>query len=331
MPVIAVVNRKGGSGKSTLATHVAAWLSLRGDKVMLGDVDKQRSTVPWLRRRSEQSIAGEPLQGWVADPRNVLRPPVGVRHVVLDTPGGLRGFDLGRVLMYADIVLLPLCDSLFDRDSAAGCIEELRAHPRVSGGRVQLGVVGMRLDWSRSGETSLREWAERQGVNVVAAVRDSRAYVHAAERGLTVIDLPVEQTRTERGEWQQLFDWLDAAMGAIPAPASPRPIHTGPTLAPVAAPAAVEGASASAGAAPSAPFAPPAVSTVSAPSPASPRPAAPARAATDPAAIAAAQVPITLIQTRSRSAQALDELRSWLGRLLPQTHATRGTRIRTGP
>ena len=76
MPVIAVVNRKGGSGKSTLATHVAAWLSLRGDKVMLGDVDKQRSTVPWLRRRSEQSIAGEPLIGFTWQPDWITVPGV---------------------------------------------------------------------------------------------------------------------------------------------------------------------------------------------------------------------------------------------------------------
>ena len=88
MTVIAIVNRKGGSGKSTLATHVATWLSRRGDRAMLGDVDRQQSVVHWLRRREKAAPAGEPLVGWALDPRNVLRPPAGVAHIVLDTPGG---------------------------------------------------------------------------------------------------------------------------------------------------------------------------------------------------------------------------------------------------
>ena len=60
MPVIAVVNRKGGSGKSTLATHLAGYLANRGLAVMLGDADRQQSTVPWLRRRAARTLPATP-------------------------------------------------------------------------------------------------------------------------------------------------------------------------------------------------------------------------------------------------------------------------------
>ena len=97
MPVVAVVNRKGGSGKTTLATHLAAWFANGGHAAMLGDVDFQGSAQAWLRRRaSQEAVRGKPIVGWSADPRNVLRPPAGVSHVVLDTPGGLRGLDLAK-------------------------------------------------------------------------------------------------------------------------------------------------------------------------------------------------------------------------------------------
>ena len=87
MAVIAVVNRKGGSGKSTLATHLAAFYAGRGDTVMLGDVDRQQSTQGWLRQRAARALPhSAPIVGWAVDPRRVLRPPAGVRHVVLDTP-----------------------------------------------------------------------------------------------------------------------------------------------------------------------------------------------------------------------------------------------------
>ncbi|MDL1862984.1 ParA family protein, partial [Betaproteobacteria bacterium PRO7] len=104
MPVVAVVNRKGGSGKSTLATHLAAYLERRGTPVMLGDVDRQLSTQAWLRRRNERRRSA--IVGWKVDPKSVVRPPAGIAHVVLDTPGGLRGFDLARVVMYADAIVM---------------------------------------------------------------------------------------------------------------------------------------------------------------------------------------------------------------------------------
>src|SRR5438309_7912105 len=115
MPVVAVINRKGGSGKSTLATQVAGCLANRGLQVMLGDVDRQQSSLAWLRRRAEQPLArSAPIVGWAVDTRSVLRPPASVTHIVLDTPGGLRGLDLARVVMNADVILMPVCSSAFD-------------------------------------------------------------------------------------------------------------------------------------------------------------------------------------------------------------------------
>jgi chromosome partitioning protein len=314
VPVIALINRKGGSGKSTLATHVAVWLSRRGEKVMLGDVDRQRSTVPWLRRRAEQQVPGEPVQGWVADPRNVLRPPPGVRHVVLDTPGGLQGFDLGRVVMYADILLLPLSDSLFDRESAAACVEELRAHPRVASGRVQLGVVGMRLEWTRFAEGQLRAWAREHAVPMVAAVRDSRAFVAAAERGLTVLDLPEEQTPSERTDLSALFEWIDGAIAAIPVPTVTRPVQKG---------AARE---TTAGGAPHA------AARAAQDSPVTSAGAAQAGSASggDAAPVPNANIPISLIHLPSRPAGTLTQLRRWFGRVLSGSEDGRDPPITSG-
>jgi len=37
--------------------------------------------------------------------RKRLRPPTGITRVILDTPGGMRGFDLARVVMFADAIL----------------------------------------------------------------------------------------------------------------------------------------------------------------------------------------------------------------------------------
>jgi chromosome partitioning protein len=233
MPVVAVINRKGGSGKSTLATHLAAWCARNDRRVMLGDVDRQQSALSWLRRRAVQPLAaGADIAGWALDGRSVLRPPAGVNHVVLDTPGGLGGPDLARLVMQADAILMPLCDSVFDRESAADCHAELMTLPRVASGRCKVGIVGMRLDARTKAEQTLQAWATTHGLRWVAGVRATQGYVRCIEQGLTVFDLPAAKNGADLAQWQPVVDWLqaawaDAARAEIEARISSKPIATG--------------------------------------------------------------------------------------------------------
>ncbi len=213
MPVVAVINRKGGSGKSTLATHIAAHVARRGVGVMLGDVDRQQSSLSWLRRRAMQEAAvGAQVTGWAVDPANVMRPPAGVSHVVLDTPGGLHGMGLARAVMTADVVLVPMCASAFDLESAEACLAELRTLPRVASGRCSVGLVGMRLDARTRAAAELRSWAEERGHHCVGTLREAQVYVRAAESGLTVFDLPPAKVAADLAQWQPITDWLQAAL-----------------------------------------------------------------------------------------------------------------------
>jgi len=209
--IVAIINRKGGCGKSTLAAHLAVWLSQRGQRVMLADVDYQQSIVSWLQRRRAQEVNDE-IHGWVTDSKNVLRPPAGVMHSVMDTPGGIHGFELARLLVFADIVLMPVCDSQFDYDSAAACLAEMRTHPRVAGGRVQIAAVGMRIQPRSAADQRARVWAGTHDIEYLGAIRASQTYVRCAGSGLTVFDLPPLNVAAELAQWQPVLDWVDAAL-----------------------------------------------------------------------------------------------------------------------
>lgn len=226
MPVVAVINRKGGSGKSTLATHLAAHCANAGIPVMLGDVDRQQSTQAWLRLRDAQPLPRRaPIVGWAVDPKNVLRPPAGIRHVVLDTPGGLRGFDLARVVAFADAILMPVCNSVFDRESAAECYAELMALPRIASGRCKVAAVGMRLDARTKADEVLRDWASRRQLPFIGVLRETQAYVRCVERGLTLFDLPAAQAQADMAQWQPILQWLAAVLHRAPtAGSSVRPM-----------------------------------------------------------------------------------------------------------
>jgi chromosome partitioning protein len=222
MPVIAIVNRKGGSGKSTVAAHLAAWCAHQGNAVMLGDVDRQQSTRSWLRRRSEALPAIAP---WTVD-QNILRVPKGITHVILDTPGGMHGFDLARMVMFADAIVMPVCSSSFDRESAAACHAELMALPRVSSGRCRLASIGMRIDARTSATQVLKDWSAGLGMHFLGALRETQLYVQCLERGMTIFDLPPQRAAADLLQWQPILDWLSqhqqqGAVQASTAPATP--------------------------------------------------------------------------------------------------------------
>ena len=213
MPVVAVINRKGGSGKSTLATQLAGYCANADASVMLVDVDRQRSTRTWLRQRKNQQLdRAREIVGWSLDPASFVRPPAGIEQVIVDTPGGLRGFDLARVVMYADAILLPVCNSIFDRESAAECLAELRALPRVATGRCKLAVVGMRLDSRTRAAAVLQPWAVSLNVPFIAVLRESQVYVRCIDKGLSVFDLPAAQVETDLAQWKPILDWLHPIM-----------------------------------------------------------------------------------------------------------------------
>ena len=236
MPVVAVINRKGGSGKSTLATHLAAYCAHNGIPVMLGDVDKQQSTQTWLRLRAKQSVSTPaPIVGWTVDPKSVLRAPPGISQVVLDTPGGLRGFDLARVVMFADVILMPVCNSVFDRESAADCYAELLTLPRVSSGRCQVAAIGMRLDGRTKSDEVLKEWAEQQQLPFIGVLRETQGYVRCLERGMSLFDLPPSKVESDLAQWKPILGWLGPALRPAtvseetvkPAKAAPKPMPSG--------------------------------------------------------------------------------------------------------
>ncbi|HSC65167.1 MAG TPA: ParA family protein [Caldimonas sp.] len=219
MSVIAIVNRKGGSGKSTLATHLAAHFANSGVPVMLGDVDRQQSTQSWLRSRSLRDLPrSAPIVGWAVDPKRVLRPPAGVRHVVLDTPGGLRGFDLARVVAFADVILMPVCHSIFDRESAADCFNEMMALPRVASGRCKVAAVGMRVDSRTRGAEVLETWARGLKLPFLGVLREAQAYVRCVEQGLTVFDLADAQAQPDVAQWKPIVAWLDPILRTVRRP-----------------------------------------------------------------------------------------------------------------
>lgn len=205
MPVVVVANPKGGVGKSTLATHVAGYFAAQGHAVMLGDVDRQQSCRLWLGLRPP---AARRISSWELSADLIAKPPKGATHVVLDTPAGLHGWRFNDVMKVATKVVIPLQPSVFDIFATRAFLDQLQKSKHYD--RVQIGVVGMRVDARTIASEKLHDFVATLGLPVLGYLRDTQNYVHLAARGLTLFDVTPGRVEKDLAQWQSVCDWLDA-------------------------------------------------------------------------------------------------------------------------
>ena len=203
MPVIVIANPKGGVGKSTLATNVAGCLAAAGHAVMLGDVDRQQSARQWLALRPREVA---PIAGWDLAADEIVRPPKGTTHVVLDTPAGLHGKRLEAVLRIAERLIVPLQPSLFDIQATHAFLAELRQHKR--GAAIETVLVGNRVREHTRANEQLHRYVQTLPLPVLAWLRETQNYVQLAAHGLTLFDVAPGRVERDLEQWAPLIAWL---------------------------------------------------------------------------------------------------------------------------
>ncbi len=206
MKAFLVANPKGGSGKSTLATNLAGYFANRNRDVMLGDVDRQQSSREWLGMRPFEAA---PIATWEIGPDDIARPPKGTTHAVLDTPAGLAGKLLERVLKVSSRILVPVQPSLFDMQATRHFLQALLAEKAVKKGKADVALIGMRVDARTRAAGELERFFATLELPVLAYLRDTQVYVQAAASGLTIFDLPPSRAERDVEQWQAIVDWVE--------------------------------------------------------------------------------------------------------------------------
>ena len=207
MKAFLVANPKGGSGKSTLATNLAGYFANQGCEVMLGDIDRQQSSREWLGIRPFELPT---IDTWEFGHDNISRPPKGTTHVVLDTPAGLHGKMLERVLKLSTRVIVPVQPSLFDMLATRHFLSELLSEKAVRKGKADVAVIGMRVDARTRAAAELERFFATFDLPVLAYLRDTQVYVQATAAGMTLFDLPRSRAERDLEQWQAIIDWAEA-------------------------------------------------------------------------------------------------------------------------
>jgi chromosome partitioning protein len=204
MRKIMVANPKGGSGKSTLAVHLASWFARHDEIVYLGDLDRQQSSLHWLEGRPSHLA---PIRHWEISEDAFEAPPKNCNIAILDTPAGLHGKRLKQVLNEVDRVVVPVSTSRFDMLATREFFEELAETKAVRKERVDIAIVGMRVEPRTHAYQQLLEFLRQFDLPVVTCISQSQRYLQAADTGMTIFDNDANQ-RTAVIQWRPLLDWL---------------------------------------------------------------------------------------------------------------------------
>jgi chromosome partitioning protein len=207
MKAFLVANPKGGSGKSTLATNLAGYFASKRHEVMLGDIDRQQSSREWLGIRPFELPS---IDTWDIGHDNIARPPKGTTHVVLDTPAGLRGKLLDKVLKLSTRVIVPVQPSMFDMAATRNFLAELLSEKAVIKGRADVAVIGMRVDARTRAAAELERFFATFDLPVLTYLRDTQVYVQAAGAGMTIFDLPPSRAERDLEQWRAIIEWAES-------------------------------------------------------------------------------------------------------------------------
>jgi chromosome partitioning protein len=209
---LVLLNPKGGSGKTTIATNLAAWLASNGDPVALMDFDAQGSSMRWLSRRPRELPSIYGVDAGRPDPRVTrsfqLRVPVGTRYVIADTAAAIPGHRFGEFTRGADAILVPIGASDTDIHAATHFISDLLLIGKEDRRAGRMGFVANRVREKTVAYRRLMRFLNRLRIPVVAVLRDSQNYLHAAENGMGLHEFPPHRVRRDLEQWASLTRWI---------------------------------------------------------------------------------------------------------------------------
>jgi chromosome partitioning protein len=212
---VLVVNSKGGCGKTTIATNLAGSLSSRSYSTVLMDYDPQGSSMQWLSLRSDaqklvHGIAAHrgPSSGTTRSYQ--MRIPEGTEYVILDAPAGVCGPDLIQLVRDVDIIIIPVLPSPIDIHACSHFIKDLFLVAKVRSKAIKIGVVANRTRSNTRVYDALIRFLRSLNIEFIGALKDSQSYVHAAQDGLSVVELRKKQVASsDKHQWNAIINWLN--------------------------------------------------------------------------------------------------------------------------
>jgi len=227
---IVVLNPKGGCGKTTLATNIAAYYAMRGPAPTLVDFDPRGFGIRWLHKRPDNrpQIYGRGAYQRAMQGRQAvhLQTRPDTEKLIIDLPAALSSDELQDVTYDAGSILIPVLPSNIDVNCASQFIADLLLVAQIDRRDHQLAVVANRTRQNTRSYRMLLRFLTSLQIPLIAVLRDSQNYVHAAGQGIGICEMPAHKVQKDITQLRLIISWLDQwQMRQIDAVASPEFEH----------------------------------------------------------------------------------------------------------
>jgi chromosome partitioning protein len=207
---IVILNPKGGCGKTTLATNLASHFALRGPPPTLIDTDPNGYTTHWLEKRPRNSrkihgIACNKLSLYGARTWQ-LRIPNETSTVIIDSPAALGRHEINELTRDVDCILIPVLPSAFDIHVTTNFIAELLLLTEFDR---PVAVIANRTRQTTNSFAKLLRILRNLDTPTIGILRDSQNYVHAADLGLGIYEMPHHSVKKDVAQMDLIINWLD--------------------------------------------------------------------------------------------------------------------------
>ena len=202
---VLVTNIKGGCGKTTIATNLAAAFAAGGFATGLAEVDRQRSSLAWLKLRDARAARSPGSTG----ARRSATAPAELRRLVIDAPANLRMSHVDELIGEADLVVVPVLASVFDEGSTERFLAKLDELKPIRKGRKTVALVANRLRPRSKATQRLETFLRAARAADRRPAQRSAVYGELAVQGLSMFDIDGQLVRPVREEWRPLLNAID--------------------------------------------------------------------------------------------------------------------------
>jgi len=167
----------------------------------------------WLNRRPENLPR---IQGIAAYKKTMqatrswqLRVPEDTVDLIVDSPASITHDDLRELTRDSSSILVPVLPSSMDIDAASKCIADLLLVAKVNRSEGKLAVVANRTRKHTKSFARLMRFLDSLGIPIIAVLRDSQNFVHAAENGVGLVDMQPSRVGSDVSQIERIVTWLD--------------------------------------------------------------------------------------------------------------------------